>query len=315
MTPPRVGGPARVGTGGGIRGQARWFWVFVGPFLAGLLIFGYLPIGWSVLLSFFQAQNTVAPDHFVGLDNYISMLTDAGFVGSLVTFTVFAAFVIPLTFVISLGLALLVNQVRVLRAFFRSAFFLPAACSYVVAATVWKMSIFPGVHFGLANTVLGWFGGQPIAWVQSVSPPWYWLVLVTLRLWLQVGFYLILFLAALQRVPPELYEAAYVDGAAPGWQTFRHITLPQLRATALAVLVLLLINAYQAFDEFYNILGSSSGYPTYARPPLVDLYYTALGQGQDFGRGSAGALILALLIAMVTLGSGRLLGFGRGEPG
>jgi multiple sugar transport system permease protein len=181
----------------------------------------------------------------------------------------------------------------------------------VVAATVWKMSIFPGVHFGLANTVLRWFGAQPVAWVATVDPPWYWLVLVTLRLWLQVGFYMILFLAALQRISPALYEAAYVDGAAPGWQTFRHITFPQLRATSIAVMVLLLINAYQAFDEFYNVLSSSRGYPTYARPPLIDLYYKALGQGQDFGHGSAGAIILTLLIAVVTIAQGRLLGFGR----
>jgi multiple sugar transport system permease protein len=222
-------------------------------------------------------------------------------------------FVVPLTFGIALGLALLVNGVRVARAFFRSAFFLPAACSYVVAATIWKMSIFPGVRSGLANAVLGAFGAQPVPWVQSVHPPWYWLVLVTLRLWLQVGFYLILFLAALQRIPAQLYEAAYVDGATPGWQTFRYVTMPQLRATSLAVLVLLLINAYQAFDEFYNVLSSSRGYPTYARPPLVDLYYTALGQGQDFGHGSAGALILTVLIAVVTIGQGRLLGFGRVE--
>jgi multiple sugar transport system permease protein len=299
--------------GRGIRGQALWFWVFVGPFAAGLLVFGYVPIGWSVLLSFFRAQNTVSPDHFVGFGNYADMLRDDGFTGSLLTFTVFAVFIVPLTFAIALGLALLVNQVTVARAFFRSAFFLPAACSYVVAATIWKMSIFPGVHFGLANTVLGWFGAEPVAWVQSVHPPWYWVVLVTLRLWLQVGFYMILFLAALQRISPELYEAAYTDGAAPGWQTFRYITLPQLRATSLAVLILLLINAYQAFDEFYNVLSSSRGYPTYARPPLIDLYYTALGQGQDFGHGSAGALILTVLIAVVTIGQGRILGFGRDE--
>jgi multiple sugar transport system permease protein len=294
------------------RGNTLWFWAFVGPFFLGLLVFGYLPIGWSLLLSFFEARNTVTPNVFVGFDNYVDMLRDPGFTDSLLTFTVFAAFVVPLTFVISLALALLVNQARVARAFFRSVFFLPAACSYVVAATVWKMSIFPGVHFGLANTMLGWFGASPVPWVASVEPPWYWLVLVTLRLWLQVGFYMILFLAALQRISPLLYEAAYVDGAVPGWQTFRHITFPQLRATSIAVMVLLLINAYQAFDEFYNVLSSARGYPTYARPPLIDLYYKALGQGQDFGHGSAGAIILTLLIAIVTIGQGKLLGFRRG---
>ncbi len=286
----------------------RAFWLFVGPFAIGLLVFVYVPIGWSLLLSFFDARNTVTPTEFVGLRNYADMLTDGPFLRSLGTFSVFAAFIVPLTFVLALALALLVSQITFMQAFFRSVFFLPTACSYVVASLVWKLSIFNGVRFGLANTVLGWFGAEPVAWTVSTSPPWYWLVLVTLRLWLQLGFYMILFIAGLQRIPRHLYEAAWIDGAKPGWQTLRYITLPQLRTTSVAVLLLLLIAAYQAFDEFYNVLGTDRGYPPFARPPLIYLYYTALGSGgQDFGHGSAGAVILTLLIAGVTLVQGRVI--------
>jgi multiple sugar transport system permease protein len=288
--------------------HGRAFWLFVGPFAIGLLVFVYVPIGWSLLLSFFEARNTVTPAEFVGLRNYADMLTDAPFLQSLGTFSVFAAFIVPLTFVLALALALLVNQIRFMKAFFRSVFFLPTACSYVVASLVWKLSIFNGVRFGLANTVLSWFGADPIAWTVSTSPPWYWLVLVTLRLWLQLGFYMILFIAGLQRIPQHLYEAAWIDGASRGWQTLRFITLPQLRTTSVAVLLLLLIAAYQAFDEFYNVLGTDRGYPPFARPPLIYLYYTALGSGgQDFGHGSAGAVILTLLIAGVTLLQGKVI--------
>ena len=296
----------------GIAGNTLWFWVFVGPFVIGLLVFSYLPILWSLVLSFFDAYNTATPSKFVGLRNYIDMLTDHNFLSSLGTFTIFAVFIVPLTFVLALALALLVNQVKIARAFFRSVFFLPTACSYVVASLIWKTSLFSGVRYGLANTVLGLFGADPVAWTGTVNPPLYWIVLVTARLWLQLGFYMILFIAGLQRISPTLYEAAYVDGAKPGWQVFRYITLPQLRATAVAVLLLNLINAYQAFDEFYNIMGDSRGYPPYARPPLVYLYYTSLGSGgQDLGRGSAGAVILALIIALVTLLQGRVFRFGR----
>jgi len=290
------------------RRDARAFWLFVGPFLIGLAIFAYLPIGWSAYLSFFDARNTVTPTQFVGLDNYAHMLTDEPFLSSLGTFSVFALFIVPLTFVLSLALALGVHQLRFARAFFRSVFFLPTACSYVVASLIWKLSIFNGVRFGLANQVLSLFGVENIAWLSSVSPPWYWLVIATVRLWLQLGFYIILFLAGLQRISPELYEAAYVDGAKAGWQTFRHITLPQLRTTSVAVLLLNLIAAYQAFDEFYNLLGNSS----LARPPLVYLYYTAQSN-QDYGHGSAGAMILAALIVLVTLVQNRVYGFGRPE--
>ncbi|MCS7482221.1 carbohydrate ABC transporter permease [Umezawaea endophytica] len=290
------------------RSNTRAFWLFVGPFAVGLLAFVYVPIGWSVVLSFFDARNTVTPTDFVGLDNYADMLGDTAFLRSLGTFSAFAVFIVPLTAVLSLALALLVNQITVMQAFFRSVFFLPTACSYVVASLVWKLSIFNGVRYGLANTVLGWFGADPIAWTASTDPPWYWLVLVTLRLWLQLGFYMVLFIAGLQRIPRHLYEAAWIDGAKPGWQTLRHITLPQLRTTTVAVLLLNLVAAYQAFDEFYNVLGTARGYPPFARPPLVYLYYTSLGSGgQDFGHGSAGAVLLALLIAAVTLAQGKVI--------
>ncbi|WP_033281576.1 carbohydrate ABC transporter permease [Streptomyces sp. NRRL F-525] len=294
----------------GLRGNRTFnFWLFIGPFLAGLMIFVYVPIGWSIYLSFFEARFTVTPSKFIGFDNYTYMLTNPDFVGSLGTFTVFAAFIVPTTWALSLGLALLVNRLRFMRAFFRSVFFLPTACSYVAAALIWKMSIFSGVRFGLMNTVIGWFGVDNIAWLSNPSPPWYWFVIVTARLWLQSGFYMILFLAALQNIPAELYEAAAIDGAKPGWQTFRYITLPQLRATSTAVVLLLLIAAYQAFDEFFNLLSKT----TWGRPPLVELYYTALGENQDYGAGSAGAVILTLLIIIVTLFQGKLMGFGRGE--
>ena len=290
-----------------IRGNTLWFWIFTGPFLLGLVVFVYVPIVWSLFLSFYNAQNTVTPTEFVGLRNYTDMLSDPNFRNSLITFTVYALFIVPLTFAISLGLALLVNQIAVARAFFRSVFFLPTACSYVVASLIWKLSIFNGVRFGLANTVLEKLGIDNIAWLSTVDPPWYWLPLVTVRLWLQAGFFMILFIAGLQRISPELYEAAYVDGARPGWQTFRFITFPQLRATSVAVVILLLIAAYQAFDEFYNLVGNVN----FARPPLIYLYGISLGTVQDLGRGSAGALILAAIIMLVTLLQNRIFGFGK----
>jgi multiple sugar transport system permease protein len=297
----------------GPQNRTLWFWVFTGPFVIGLAVFTYVPLVWSVVLSFFDARNTVTPTTFVGLANYKAVLGDSAFVSSLATFAVFALFIVPATYAVSLALALMVNRLRFARAFFRSVFFLPTACSYVVASLIWKLSVFNGVRFGLANTVLRWFGADPVAWLSTTHPPYYWLVIVTVRLWLQSGFYMVLFIAGLQRIPKSLYEASAVDGARPGWQTFRYITFPQLRATSVAVVLLLVINAFQAFDEFYNLLSTANGYPPYARPPLVYLYYEALGQGQELGVGSAGAVVLALIIALVTVVQARWFGLGRKE--
>ncbi len=295
----------------GRQNQNLWFWVFVGPFVIGLIVFIYIPILWSIYLSFFEAVNTVTPSKFVGVGNYLDMMRDSAFRSSLWTFIVFAAFIVPTTFALSLLTAFLVARTKVMQTFFRSVFFLPTACSYVVAALIWKMSIFAGVPSGMVNAAIGVVGHDAIPFLSVTKPPWYWLVIVTARLWLQVGFYMILFLAALQRISPTLYEAASIDGA-NAWQQFRYITLPQLRPTSAAVLLLLLINAFQAFDEFFNILSTFGQYPPYARPPLVYLYYVALGQGQDFGHGSAGAVILTLVIALSALVFNRFFSL-RGE--
>jgi multiple sugar transport system permease protein len=294
------------------RDRNLWFWVFVGPFFVGLLVFVYVPILWSVYLSFFDARNTVTPTKFVGLGNYIYLLRDPAFVSSMGTFAVFAAFIVPVTFAGSLALALLVNKARVAQAFFRSAFFLPTACSYVIAAMIWRLSFFNGARFGLANTLLRSLGFENVNWLGGDNYG-YWVVLVSLRLWLQVGFYMILFLAGLQRIPQDTYEAAAIDGAV-GWSVFRHITLPQLRATSVAVVLLLLISAFQAFDEFYNTLISVGGYPPFARPPLVYLYLISLGGGsQDLGLGSAGTIILTAVVVIIGVVQLKIFSVGGAE--
>ena len=291
------------------------FWAFVAPALIGLTVFTLVPIVWGFLLSLSHAQNTIHPGHFIGLRNYADLLGDEQFRRSIITVVIFAAFIVPLTTAVSLALALLVNKAGWGRSFFRTVFFIPSAVSYVVASLIWRISLFNGLSFGFANHLLAGFGHAPIAWIGETHPPWYWLVLVTVRLWLQVGFFMIIFLAGLQEIPPSLYEAASVDGASGGWAVLRYITLPQLRGTTISVLLLNLIAAFQAFDEFYNILGgtgSSVGNQGLARPPLVYLYSLALSD-QDFGRGAAGGFILTALIIAITLVQGRLFGFGESD--
>ncbi len=295
--------------------DALYFWLFVGPLVAGLILFVYIPILWGFVISFYEARNTVSPTQYVGLTNYIELFNDPRFLDSLIMIVGFSIFIVPVTFGISLGLALLVNNVKTGQGIFRTTFFIPVACSYVVASLVWKMSLFNGLPSGFTNNILWFvFGANPIAWINTTDPPLFWVVLVTVRLWLQTGFYMIIFLAGLQEIPKSLYEAAAVDGAERGWSTFRYITFPMLRNTSISVLLLLFIEAFQAFDEFRNILGGavSGGTQILARPPLVYLYNVAF-QDQNYGRGAAGAFIVAALIVIVTAVQGRILGFGKRE--
>ena len=293
------------------------FWAFMAPALIGLILFMGVPIIWGFLLSLSHAQNTIHFGHFIGIRNYTDLLTDPEFLNSLYTIVIFTLFIVPITFVFSLWLALMVNKVGRGKAFFRTVFFIPTAVSYAAASLIWRMSLFNGTTFGFVNHLTALFGMSPIAWIGTASPPWYWLVLVTVRIWLQVGFYMIIFLAALQEIPHSLYEAAAMDGATGGWQVLRYITLPQLRATSVSILLLCLIAAFQAFDEFYNILGgsgASSGNIGLARPPLVYIYSIALSS-QDFGMGAAGGFILTALIVMFTVVQGKLFGFGESREG
>ena len=211
----------------GYQGRNLWFLVFVAPFFLGLTVFVYVPVLWSAYLSFFEAKNTITPTKFVGLDNYTSLLSDELFINSLAVFVVFSLVIVPLTYVCSLGLALLLNDLKWGQAFFRSVFFIPSAVSYVVAAIIWRLVFFNNARFGMLNSLIRSWGGDSVNWLGGGNNL-YWIALISVRLWLQVGFYMILIIAGLQRIPIDTYEAAAIDGAS-GSVSYTHLTLPTNR--------------------------------------------------------------------------------------
>lgn len=289
------------------------FWLFVGPLVLGLVAFILIPMVWGFLISISDAKGTIDLGRWIGAQNYLTLLRDSSYLGSLQTALVFTLFIVPTTFFLALGLAMLVNSARFGRSFFRSVFFLPTAVSYVVASLIWKLGLFSGVSFGIANKVLLALHLDTITWTSTV--PWIWVVLISVRLWLQIGFNMLLFIAGLNEIPRSLYEAAKIDGAERGWSLFRFITLPMLRNTSIFVLFTNVIGAFQAFDEFYNIMGSVNGSSSAAaslgaRPPLWYLYDSAFNS-QDYGRATAGAFILTALILLFALVQSRVTGLGR----
>lgn len=292
------------------RSDARFFWFFTAPMLAGLLIFVVIPIGWGLVLSFFNARGTIDLKEFVGIHNYILLFREPGFVKSIITILVFGVFMVPATVIFALLLAVMIHNTVKLKGFFRTVFFLPTAFSYVVASMIWRMSIFSGMRFGLVNTFLSFFDIAPVLWTSS--SPAVWLPITTVRLWLQVGFFMILYIAGIEEIPEELFEAARVDGVDRGWVLLRHITIPMVKNTTIFIVFQSIINLFRSFDEFYNILvdSVSSSNLHLARTPLIYLYQTGF-IAQDYGRGSAGAMIVVLLIVLGTQLQKKFFGDGK----
>lgn len=286
------------------------FFCFTAPLLIGLAVFTFFPIIWGLLLSFSQGRGTVQLGPWVGLQNYETLFGDPSFRDSLATILFFVVVIVPLTFFAALGLAAAVQGLRGGSAFFRTVFFVPFAVSYVAASLVWKLGMF-NVPSGAVTSFLGMFGLPPVAFISSPSPPLYWVVLISVRLWLQLGYYMVIFLVGLQEVPEHLLEAARVDGAGR-WTAFWRITFPMLRNTSVAILILLMINGFQAFDEFFNIMGGELGgaNASLALTPLVYLYGGPLS-GQNYGEAAAGSFVLSLMIVIVSIVQARFLGFGR----
>ena len=295
----------------GGRKETLTFWLMVAPLVLGLLVFTFTPIVWGFLVSLFESRGTINLRTFVGLENYRYILADQAYLRSLSFISQFTLFIVPTTYGLSLLLAVLVHNASFFKGVFRTIFFMPQAISYVIAAMIWRMSLFSNLPYGLANMVL-WevFKVDPIAWIGTVRPPYHFVVLISVRLWLQVGFYMILFVAGMEDIPRDLYEAAQVDGAQSKWALFRYITFPLLRNTSIFVVLMNIIHAFQAFAEFYNILGTTwtgGALLSLARPPLLYLYQIAMGD-QLYGRGTAGAFVLAALMIVATLIQNKLTG-------
>jgi multiple sugar transport system permease protein len=226
----------------GLSEESRAGLVFVAPFLIGFVIFTAGPLIYSLYLSF-TSYDVLNPPVWVGLRNYQRMLSDTRFSKTLFNTLTYVVLYVPTAIPIALGLALLLNaKVRGL-SFWRTAFYLPEITPAVAAGVLWLRILSP--QNGLLNQALAQIGIQGPAW--TIDAPWVKPALVIMRLW-SVGWMVVVYLAALQQVPKELYEVALVDGA-NAWQRFRNITLPMISNVLFFTLVMLTIFSLNIFTE------------------------------------------------------------------
>lgn len=268
-------------------------WSFILPNFLGFAALTLVPVVVLFYMSFTN-WNVFGKADWVGLANFTRLIGDGSFRIALVNTLYYSALHIPLTMVVSLGLALLLNNKLRGVAFFRTAAFFPYITSIVAIAVVWNLLFSP--DYGPINEILRFIGIEnPPGWLTSTD--WAMPAVVIVSTWRDMGYYMILFLAGLQTVPRELYEAARVDGA-NAWNRFINVTLPCLRPTTFFVTVMLTIGSFKIFDL---ILVMTDGGPGQATLVLSQFIYRKGFEESQFGYASAAAVALFFMCIVVTI--------------
>lgn len=271
---------------------------FIAPNFIGFAVFTLIPIVFAFVLAFMEWDGSNAIT-FVGLNNFKQLPGDTFFVAALKNTIIYVIGTVPLTMIASLALAIVLNQKIRAKGFFRTVAFFPYVASLVAITAVWSMIFHPSK--GPVNYLLLNVFGVP----QNELPKWFSgnLVLVTLILfsvWKYMGYYMVIYLAGLQGISAELYEAGSLDGANT-WQKFRYITWPQLRSTTFFVVVMLTINCFKVYDIAVMLAGGGDGKLSTSATVLVYYIYQNAFNYWKLGYSSAIAMVLFLMVLVITL--------------
>jgi multiple sugar transport system permease protein len=283
----------------GVRGvlhEMRREWtayLFNAPGMLLFAIFTVYALYTSFMLSFQHWEVLDPTKTWVGLDNYRDALADDRFRAAIGHTVYYMIGAVPATMIIALGLALLLNsQIRGL-ALFRAAYYLPVITPLVIAAIIWKWVY--NADYGLANYYLGRLGliDEPLLWLSSskLAMP----AVIIMNIWKGVGFNMIVYLAGLQAIPNELYEAAEVDGAGP-WQRFKRVTFPLLAPTTFFLVIINAVGATKVFTEIFVMTNGGPPGPGGATTTVVYYIYTTAFRNFDMGYASALAYIMFALV-------------------
>ncbi len=277
--------------------RTRAAWMFLAPAIILLVLFFLVPVGAGLLMSLtdfdLYAIGSLSVARFVGLENYQRLLHDETFWTAVWNTMKFVFIGGPLSIGVSLGAALLLNAKLVrLRGFFRTVYFAPVVTTLVSVAIVWRYLYHP--KYGLLNFLLGLVGIEPIDWLGD--PQWAMPAIILLAVWKNFGYNMLIFVAGMQTIPENLYEAAKIDGAGPA-RRFLHITLPGLGPTFLFVSVTTMIGFFQLFAEPYVM---TQGGPLGATRSLVLYMYE---EGFRWWRMGMAAAVAGVLLVITLAGA------------
>ena len=272
-------------------------WLFLLPYLALFIAFVLAPIVLGLWMSLHSWDFTLPNKPFVGLENYRDLLDPSSvsfdpFWDSMRATGIFTLFSVPFLLVIPLGVALLMNQRFRGRTAVRALFFAPYVLGVAVVGVVWRFLL--DTNIGAINAMLGAVGlPDSTAWLSSLPAAWVSLVGVTV--WWTLGFNAIIYLAGLQDIPAELYDAAKVDGAT-SWQSFRHVTLPGLRPVTVFVTMVTIIASANMFGQSYVMTDGAPGEQT-----RTAIFYIAENGLRNFAMGQAAAASWILTLTLILL--------------
>ncbi|MGW2782677.1 carbohydrate ABC transporter permease [Streptomyces populi] len=279
------------------RRESATAWAFISPAVVVILGLSIVPVVWSLLLSF-RADDLVTPGRWVGLDNYRALAQDPGFRTAVGNTLLYSALYVPLSLAGGLALALALNRRIRFIGLYRTLVFVPFVVSATAQGVLFSFILDP--EFGVANSLLHQVGLSPQGFLTDPDQAIYLLVLISL--WSGVGFCVVVYLAALQDVPPELVEAARIDGAGRA-RVLRHIVLPTLTPVTVFLLLWQLITALQVFDLIYV---TTKGGPLGSTGVVVYFVWQQAFQMFTAGYGAAAAYVLAVAL-LVAGGALRLV--------
>lgn len=274
-------------------GEGRWALLFLAPTLVGLALLSAGPIIAAFGISLTK-WDLLTPPQFVGLDNFLALFRDPRFLVALRNTTFYTFVSVPLGMVLALALALALNQPLRGIALIRTGYFLPVVTSATAIGLVWAWIYAPSG--GILNQLIGIFGIPPQKWVSD--PFWAMPSIVLMSVWQGLGTSVIVFLAGLQGVPQEYYDASSVDGAGR-WARFRNVTLPLLTPSIFFNGILALISAFQVFDQVYVL--ARPGKPTQATITLIYFIYENGFKNFKMGYAAAASWILFLIVAVLSV--------------
>jgi len=272
---------------------------FIAPNFIGFAVFTLVPLVFALVLSFLKWDGA-NPISFVGLGNFISLLRDKVFWIALRNTVAYTAGVVPLTMVAALFLAILLNQKLKGRNFFRTVAFFPYVASLVAVAVVWNFIFSP--TRGPVNNLLSYLTNIPVEKLPQWAADKNWAIptVIFFSVWKNMGYYMVIYLAGLQGVNAELYEAASIDGA-NSRQKFFNVTLPQLAPTTFFIMMMLIISSFKVYDIFLNIFAGGDNQLTDATRVLVYQIYNTAFRFLQFGYASAIAMVLFVIVVGITL--------------